>query len=162
MIPISVEDALVDTEALDALERIVIAGVGMTNAALNHARPRLDLTFPQWRVLVVLGGRPEGLGVQEIAQRIAVTLPATGRQLHRLAERGLLVLEPDARDRRVTRARLTEAGVAARTSIMGDRRARIAEGIAGVQPGADTVRDLERLAEALEAELTRGYRAQRA
>jgi DNA-binding MarR family transcriptional regulator len=153
---------LVDTAAVDALERIVIAGVAFTNAALGHARPGLDLTFPQWRVLVVLGGQPDGMGVQQIAQRIAVTLPATGRQLHRLAERGLLVLEPDPRDRRVTRACLTDAGRSARASIMADRRRRITEGLEGLQPAPDTVRELEELADALERGLAAGYREPRA
>lgn len=142
---------MADTQVVNALERIVIAGVAMTNASLGRARPGLDLTFPQWRVLVVLGDRPDGLAVGEIAQRIAVTLPATGRQLHRLAERGLLTLEPDARDRRVTRVRLTDAGLAARASIMGDRRRRIAEGIAGLPLGDFLGTELDRLASAMEA-----------
>lgn len=142
---------MADTQVVNALERIVIAGVAMTNASLGRARPGLDLTFPQWRVLVVLGDRPDGLAVGEIAQRIAVTLPATGRQLHRLAERGLLTLEPDERDRRVTRVRLTDAGHAARASIMGDRRRRIAEGVAGLPLAADVAIELEHLAEAMEA-----------
>lgn len=142
---------MADTQVVNALERIVIAGVAMTNASLGRARPGLDLTFPQWRVLVILGDRPDGLAVGEIAQRIAVTLPATGRQLHRLSERGLLTLEPDERDRRVTRVRLTDAGHAARASIMGDRRQRIAEGVAGISLDTDVAAGLEHLADAMEA-----------
>lgn len=147
---------LAGTEVVDALERIVIAGVAMTNAALSEARSGFDLTFPQWRVLVVLGRHPDGLGVRDISRRIAVTLPATGRQLHRLAERGLLCLEPDPRDRRVTRARLTEAGLAARASIMAARRRRIAAAVADGPAGADFARDLRRLADALETGMERG------
>lgn len=142
---------MADTEVVDALERIIIAGVAMTNAALGQARPGLDLTFPQWRVLVILGDRPDGLAVREISRRIAVTLPATGRQLHRLAERGLVMLEPDPHDRRVTRVRLTEAGVVARASIMDDRRRRIADGLAGMRLRPSLVRELDALAGALAA-----------
>ena len=107
-------------------------------------------------MLVVLGGRPEGMGVREISRRISVTLPATGRQLHRLAERGLLLLEPDPRDRRVTRARLTEAGLAARASIMEARRRRIAAAVANARDSTDLARDLHLLADALEVAPERG------
>lgn len=147
---------MADTEVVDALERIVIAGVAMTNAALSEARSGLDLTFPQWRVLVVLGRHPDGLGVGEISRRIAVTLPATGRQLHRLAERGLICLEPDPRDRRVTRARLTTAGSEARASIMEARRRRIAAAVADGPGGSALAHDLRRLADALETGSERG------
>jgi len=79
-----------------------------------------------------------------------VTLPATGRQLRRLEERGLVVLEPDPRDRRVTRARLTDAGAAARASIMADRRARISEAVGGLRSDRRTTSRIETIASALE------------
>lgn len=115
-----------DTDLVDAIEAIVIAGVALTNASLSKARYAPELTFPQWRVLVVLGQQPDGMPVHQIARRIDVTLPATGRQLRRLEQRGLLVLEPDRSDRRVTRARLSDEGARVRASIMADRRAAIA------------------------------------
>jgi DNA-binding MarR family transcriptional regulator len=131
----------------------------MTNAALSSARPGLDLSFPQWRVLVVLGGRPDGMAVREISRLIDVTLPATGRQLRRLERRGMLVLEPDQRDRRVTRARLTDAGIAARDSIIEQRRRRIVDALGRTAAGKprDTgrlVADLEGLADLLEGSTT--------
>jgi DNA-binding MarR family transcriptional regulator len=140
----------VDQALVDALERIVVAGVAMTNSAFVRARPGLELTFPQWRVLVELGDRPDGRPVNEVSRLIAVTLPATGRQLRRLEQRGLLVLEPDPRDRRVTRARLTEAGMEARASVMADRRARIAAAVGDLEPDPRRTDDLARLAAALE------------
>lgn len=140
-----------DLDLVDAVEQIVIAGVAMTNASLGRARPGLELTFPQWRVLVELGERPDGRPVHEVARLIAVTLPATGRQLRRLEQRGLVVLEPDPHDRRVTRVRLTAAGIAARASIMDDRRARIAEGLFHLQPDPATIAGLELIADALGA-----------
>jgi DNA-binding MarR family transcriptional regulator len=117
---------------VDAIERIIIAGVAMTNAALSSARPGLDLSFQQWRVLVVLGERPNGLAVREISRLIDVTLPATGRQLRRLERRGLVLLEPDQHDRRVTRVRLT----ARRVRVVRIRPARRATGrVSGVREG---------------------------
>jgi DNA-binding MarR family transcriptional regulator len=140
---------------VDAIERIIIAGVAMTNAALSSARPGLDLSFQQWRVLVVLGERPNGLAVREISRLIDVTLPATGRQLRRLERRGLVLLEPDQHDRRVTRVRLTDAGLDARASIMSARRQRLATLVgrppAGRAPSARLLAGLEELAMSLDS-----------
>jgi DNA-binding MarR family transcriptional regulator len=135
----------------DALEAIVIAGVALTNTALSRARSGHELTFPQWRVLVVLAD-PAGLPVAEVSRLIDVTLPATGRQLRRLEQRGLVVLEPDDRDRRVTRVRLTSAGLAARRSIMGDRRAAIERAVADLDLDPGIVDGVIRIATALRAE----------
>lgn len=143
-----------DPELLDAIERIVTAGVAMTNASLSRWRPNLELSLQQWRVMVVLGDDTDGRTVGEISQRIAVTRPATGRQLHRLEERGLVALETDPHDRRVTRVRLTDAGVSARASIMADRRATIEAALRNVALYGDVVDELERIASALESSET--------
>jgi DNA-binding MarR family transcriptional regulator len=139
-----------DPGVIDAIERIVVAGVAMTNASIVRSRPNLELTLQQWRVLVVLGEAPDGRSVGEIARQIAVTLPATSRQLRRMEERGLLTLEPDGHDRRVTRARLTEAGISARASIILDRRTSIAAAIGDLRTDPDLVGGLVRIAAALE------------
>ena len=111
----------------ESLEQIIFAGVALTTVAISAARPDLDLTFPQWRVLVVLGESPAGMRIGEVSRRIGVTLPATSRQLHRMERRGLIAVSPDDRDRRASRARLTPAGQEAYDAIIGYRRARLAE-----------------------------------
>ncbi len=140
-----------DPELLDAIERIIVAGVAMTNSSLSRSRPNLELTLQQWRVMVVLGDTVEGRPVGEISRLISVTRPATGRQLHRMEQRGIVALETDAHDRRVTRVRLTDAGLSARASIMADRRATITTALRHVDVYADVVTELERVAVALEA-----------
>ncbi len=137
-----------DNDLLDAIELIIVAGVAMTNAAISRAEDGRELTFPQWRVLVVLSD-PDGLPVAEVARRIDVTLPATGRQLRRLAHRGLVVLEPDGRDRRVTRVRLTDAGLTVRARIIGERRAAIGRSVAELTLTRSAVRDVGRVGAAL-------------
>jgi DNA-binding MarR family transcriptional regulator len=114
----------------DALERLAVAMVGLTTLALNKASPEHDLTFPQWRALLIIGEAADGLRIGEIAARLGVTLPATGRLIRRLERRGLVALAPDAADRRATRARLTVLGDDVRREIVGYRRAAIVE-IAG-------------------------------
>ena len=98
----------------DDLERIAIGTVGLTTRALAHAGTDLELTFPQWRAILVVGADTDGARVGEVAARVGVTLPATSRLLHRLERRGLMTLGTDDADRRATRARLTERGLAIR------------------------------------------------
>jgi len=143
-------EAVTDPAIADALERIVFAGVAVTTLAISDARPGLDLTLPQWRVLVVLGNTVNGATVSDVASWIRVTLPATSRQLRRLEQRGLVTLATDERDRRAVRVRLTEEGRSARTAIVAYRHRRIAESVADLRLGPTAAADLNRIADALE------------
>lgn len=133
----------------ELLERIVLAGVAITTRALSEAKAGLDLTFPQWRVLVVLGEERDGATVSEVAARIGVTLPATSRQLRRLARRGLVTVDRDDRDRRAARARLTVDGQATRRAILDYRRRRIAAATDGISVSRTTLDELASAAAAL-------------
>ncbi len=139
-----------DPGLTELLERIVLAGVALTTRALAEATPGLDLTFPQWRVLVVLGEKAEGATVSEVAGRIGVTVPATSRQLRRLARRGLLEIGPDASDRRASRASLTHAGRSAREEILAFRRRHIEASASQVEVANATLRELASIADALD------------
>ena len=134
----------------DLLERIVLAGVGLTSRALTEATSGPDLTFPQWRVLVVLGEQDQGATLSAVAARIGVTLPATSRQLHRLQRRGLVSITPDEQDRRAARAFLTDEGCRVRLAIMRHRRARIGALVQALDLAPATLADLVRLADAFD------------
>ena len=138
------------TTSAELLERIIVAGVAITTRALSEARPALDLTFPQWRAMLVVGEQPEGARVSEVASRVGVTLPATSRLLRRLAARGLVETTADEHDRRATRARLTPAGNHARDAILAYRRERIAETVRVATLSPPTRTELTRLADALD------------
>jgi DNA-binding MarR family transcriptional regulator len=107
----------------DDLERIVVGAVGLTTRALTHADAGFELTFPQWRALLVLGENADGARVGEVATRVGVTVPATSRLLRRLERRGLTTLAVDEQDRRATRARLTYRGGSVRAAILDHLRA---------------------------------------
>ena len=111
-----------DADLAQALERITVGAVGVTTRALTEATPGFEMTFPQWRALLILGAEPDGARLSDVAGRVGVTLPATGRLLRRLERRGLLDLATDPDDRRATRARLTEAGRATRDAILAYRQ----------------------------------------
>ena len=135
---------------VDALERIVFAGVALTTRALSETRADLDLTLAQWRVLVVLGESEDGATISQVAARIGVTLPATSRQLRRLERRGLVDVGPDQRDRRATRVRLTSLGQSARDDVVSFRRRRIAQISASLDLDPAMATQLARIAEALD------------
>ncbi len=139
----------VDPDALQAaLELITIGAVAITTRALGQAAGGIELTFPQWRSLVIVGESNAGARVSEVAGRVGVTLPATSRLLQRLAGRGLVALERDSADHRATRATLTAKGARVRADILAFRRRylrEIADGLgASDQPEVEAI--VERLA----------------
>ena len=135
---------------VDALERIVFAGVALTTRALSEARADLDLTLPQWRVLVVLGETDDGATISHVAGRIGVTLPATSRQLRRLERRGLVDVSRDQWDRRATRVGLTRLGRSARDDVISFRRRKIAQIAASLELDPAMATQLAQIADALE------------
>jgi DNA-binding MarR family transcriptional regulator len=141
---------MADRAIVDAIERLVFAGVALTTRALSEARADLDLTLAQWRVLVILGEAEDGATVSQVAARIGVTLPATSRQLRRLEQRGLLEIGPDQRDRRATRVRLTSLGRTARDDVVSFRRERIAEIAAELDLDPGLARPLTLIADAVD------------
>jgi DNA-binding MarR family transcriptional regulator len=151
---------MADLALIEALEQIIMAGVAVTTVALAKAQPGVEFNFTQWRVLVVLGNAGSGITMTQVAERIGVTLPATTRQLRRLAARGFVVLEPDARDRRAIRVRLSESGKAARQSIMAYRRAEIARASEGLSVSPETQAELVRMADRFRDILSRGTEGQ--
>ena len=143
-----------DVNALaDDLERIAVGAVGLTTRALAQADGGFELTFPQWRALLVLGEETDGARIGEVAARVGGTLPATSRLLRRLERRGLTALSVDELDRRATRARLTDHGRTVRETILAHRRAALRE-IAAELPGSER-RRLQGGLRAIAAELER-------
>lgn len=132
-----------------SLEQVVVGAVGLTTRALAEAAPGVELTFPQWRALLIVGEHDDGARVGEVASRVAVTLPATSRLLRRLERRDLVVLATDDTDHRATRARLTPAGLRVRSAILEFRHAALESiatrlagtGATGVEAALGTLAD---------------------
>ncbi|MDP2802337.1 MAG: MarR family winged helix-turn-helix transcriptional regulator [Phreatobacter sp.] len=77
----------------------------------RHLEP-YGLTISQFGVLaqIRIGGSPS---IGELAERIVMDPTTLTRSVRPLRQRGLVVLTPDARDRRTRRLALTEAGLVA-------------------------------------------------
>ena len=138
-----------DQRVIDAVERIILGGVAITARALNGEIA--DLTFPQWRVLTIVGEHGAGASVSAIGQRVGVSAPSASRLLRRLEDRGLIALQRDAQDRRYMRVQLTDAGRAARSDVIDRRRMMIRDALGAYEQSlpADVPAALGLIGEAL-------------
>ncbi len=109
-----------EARIVDVLEQLVVGAVAVTERAIAAAGT--ELTFMQWRVLLVVGGHPEGATVGEIAERIGAGGSPTSRLISRLKRRGVVMAQRDAVDGRVTRIKLTDSGRELRLRVLEYRR----------------------------------------
>jgi len=133
--------------AVDDVERTVVASVAITARVLAEVAP--ELTFIQWRVLVVIGAS-DGIAVGAIAGELGARVAATSRLIGRLRDHDLVSTTKDPGDARVTLVRLTQNGERLRAAVVKRRRTILAWAL---QAGGVTVADaptVARLARLLE------------
>ncbi|HEX2220601.1 MAG TPA: MarR family transcriptional regulator [Gemmatimonadales bacterium] len=99
-----------------SLEQEAMVSIARTAAVLEHATAEAlkpyGLTPTQYNALRILrGAEPEGLGRNEVRDRLIARVPDATRLLDRLGEMGLVVRAREGDDRRVVRARITRAGL---------------------------------------------------
>jgi DNA-binding MarR family transcriptional regulator len=116
-------------QASAALERIALGAVAVTTRAL--AMVGVELTFAQWRAMVIVGEREVGATVTEVAERLGSEISPTSRLVRRLVARGFVVTQKDDADRRVTRVAITPAGAAIRRAVLERRRMVLDQVLAG-------------------------------
>jgi DNA-binding MarR family transcriptional regulator len=133
------------------LEGIIFGGVALTTEGLEYATGGRELSFIQWRAVVLIGNNEDGFRVGQVASFVHAGLPSTSRLLRRLERRGLLTLERDEQDRRATRARLTSAGAELRSSVLAYRRNEISAIVQKVKPASAAERTLRDLAALFDA-----------
>ncbi len=122
-----------DERIVEAVERLMVEAIGVTTIALAQAAPDVDLSIAQWRALVVVGSRPTGIRVGEIAARIGSAVPTTSRLVRRLERRSLVIAQRDEADRRATLVRLTDSGERIRAAIV-DRRQQLVRDALSARP----------------------------
>lgn len=138
-----------DKDQIGLLERLVVGSVAITERAIAAAGT--NLTFVQWRVLLIVGEHPSGATVSEVAARIGARGSPASRLISRLKVRGVVFSERDPVDHRVVHIRLSESGRELRRRVLEHRRHDL-ESLAGpllLTPTADE--NLRLLARAFEA-----------
>ncbi|MDO9357312.1 MAG: MarR family transcriptional regulator [Solirubrobacteraceae bacterium] len=80
-----------------------------------------DLSLSQLRILFILDHADHDLAVNEFADRLSLSMAATGRAIDGLHRHGLVSRREDAADRRVKRIALTDDGHAATSRIAAAR-----------------------------------------
>ncbi len=114
--PTSIQAELKQRKPFRTLEEEAMVSLARTAALLEHAgadalRPH-GLTPTQYNVLRILrGAEPDGLGRNEVRDRLIAPVPDATRLLDRLVEMGLVVRTRGGEDRRVVVARITRAGL---------------------------------------------------
>lgn len=130
------------------LERLVVGSVAITARAIAAADA--ELTFMQWRVLLVVGEREEGQAVGEIATRIGAHASPASRVVSRLKRRGLVQADKGDTDRRVVCVRLTETGRDLRTRVLELRGRDIGQVIAAASMTPAEAKAIAKLARSFE------------
>jgi DNA-binding MarR family transcriptional regulator len=135
-------------DLIGVLECLVVGSVAITARAIAAADA--ELTFMQWRVLLVVGEREEGQAVGEIAIRIGAHASPASRVVSRLKRRGFVSTDRGDLDKRVVCVRLTEGGRDLRARVLALRGSDIAQviAVASISPGELVT--LVRLAQAFE------------
>jgi DNA-binding MarR family transcriptional regulator len=132
----------------EALGRLVVGSVALTARAIAAADA--DLTFIQWRVLLVAGEREGGMAVGEIASRIGAHPSPASRVVSRLRRRGLLRATRDRADARVVCIRLTDAGRDLRDRVLGLRSRDLAAVLGSASLSPYEIDGIARLARSFE------------
>ena len=110
------QDELKQTRPWGNLQEEVAISILRTAAVLEHETAQVlkpaGITTTQYNVLRILrGAEPDGLGRNEVRDRLISPVPDATRLLDRLADMGLVVRTRGGEDRRVVVARITRAGL---------------------------------------------------
>ena len=133
---------------LDQLDQLAVEIVSATNKAISEVGAG-ELSFPQWRLLAVLGSAPGPMRPNEIAARISASMPSTSRLVQRLGRRGLVLSARDPRDGRGRLISLTREGDTLRSNVVHRRRALMEACLADLDANAAQVDALRSIAEGL-------------
>ncbi len=115
-------DVLKQTRPFSSLQEELYLSVLRTASELSHATDQLlrahGTTQPQYNVLrILLGAGAEGLGRNEIAERMVTSTPDMSRLLDRMESAGHIQRERSQQDRRQWSTTLTSNGTTLVTNL---------------------------------------------
>ena len=114
--PTSILTEIKQRKPYRTLEQEASVSLARTAAVLEHGAAEVlkpyGLTPTQYNALRILrGAEPDGLGRNEVRDRLIARVPDATRLLDRLVDMGLVVRARGGEDRRVVVARITRAGL---------------------------------------------------
>jgi len=114
-----------DRELALQLGSLMLSTLGAGGGAVIRAIEESGLSFPQMKVLVSLAGQGSGepAAVNQVAERLGVSLASASRAVDEMVRRGLASRVEDPVDRRVRRVSLTAAGQEVADELMAARLA---------------------------------------
>lgn len=121
----------------DRLTTVMVALMKGSHSETMDVAMEFELTLSQLRTLFLLDHSDAPLAVNAIAERISLSMPATGRAIDALHKNGLVSRREDQSDRRIKRIELTQRGADAIHRISAAR-------IAAVQRLVDALSPVER------------------
>lgn len=132
----------VPARANDAWEALLAAHASVFRELGEHRDIWADISMKEYDVLYTLSKCPVPISLTELNRHVLLSQPAMSRMVDRLAGRGLIAREVDARDRRGVLLSLTPEGRDLQASI-GRRHAR---DVAAAMRGALTADEIRQLA----------------
>lgn len=131
---------------IEAFQDITRTSVALTAVVLATVEKRLgtQLTFPQYRALVVLSDRSKA--PSELAEILGVSRPAITKVANSLTSRGLVRRDTGGGDRRTAQLSLTSKGAALVDEVLRERASRF-RAIVGDLPDNEAGRLLASLEE---------------
>jgi DNA-binding MarR family transcriptional regulator len=92
--------------------------------------PISDLTFTQFKTIMILRSQERALSVHDLADVLGLSLAATGRSVDKLVQAGLVHRREDEHDRRVKRVTLTEEGHSVVEAHIGGKESHVRDFVA--------------------------------
>lgn len=118
----------------DRLTTVMVALMKGSHSETMDVAMEFELTLSQLRTLFLLDHSDTPLAVNAIAERISLSMPATGRAIDALHKNGLVSRREDPVDRRVKRIELTERGANAIHRISAARIAAVQRLVDALSP----------------------------
>jgi DNA-binding MarR family transcriptional regulator len=113
-----------------------------SQAEIMAATAELEFTLSQQRIMFELQRAGEPLAVNDVAERVSLSLPATGRAIDALYRSGMVSRREDEADRRIKRIALAEPGRAILARVAQVRLRAVERFVAGLS--AEECADLDR------------------
>ncbi|AQA23635.1 DNA-binding MarR family transcriptional regulator [Rhodococcus sp. PvR044] len=93
-----------------ALDEFIMRLLGVGESESMDKLIAVDLSFSQVRTLFMLAQHGKPVAINEVAERLRLSVAAAGRNIDQLVNQGLVERREDPKDRRIKRISLSEAG----------------------------------------------------